>query len=204
MPIQKEFVLRYRDHGHVRFQIPIRLCDTAVANTLTRQIAEIADVKSVKLFRSQHKLSIRYHTELCDFTQLIQRLFQKLGEMEQQGLFSAPTPQTKRTAIRDRVTEKIKQLRVSRWANEKYGAAKETVHAAKVLGKLGSKGPKALIKDPEKTITDFLNDVLVLYLIKLHWPRITQEWLPRPFVHRYEWLATFYMFYLLVRSRRPK
>jgi hypothetical protein len=72
------------------------------------------------------------------------------------------------------------------------------------VGKIGTKGPKALFKDPEKATIDFLNDVLVLYLIKTHWTRITQEWLVKPIVHRYEWMAVFYLFFLLVRSRRPK
>ncbi len=49
--------------------------------------------------------------------------------------------------------------------------AKETVQAAKVLTKLGLKKPKAFLKDPEKSIIDFLNDILVLFLIKLHWEK---------------------------------
>lgn len=99
--------------------------------------------------------------------------------------------------------QRLKNLKVSRWFNEKYTAGKETVQAAKIVGKIGLKGPNALVKDPEKAIIDFLNDVLTLYLIKLHWSRITQEWIPKPLVYRYEWMATFYMFYLLIRSRRP-
>ena len=31
MSIQKEFVLRYRVNGHVRFQIPARICHVDVA-----------------------------------------------------------------------------------------------------------------------------------------------------------------------------
>lgn len=201
MAIQKQFILRYRNDGHVRFQIPARLCDVAVAKLLSDNIATIDGVHSVKLYRGQQKLSIRYHESVCDFKTLANRLFQLLAELEKQGYFE---PNALVESGKSRLKNKLKQNRVSRWFGEKYQAAQETAQAAKLLGKLGTKGPKALIKDPEKAIIDFLNDVLVLYLIRIHWTRITQEWLVRPIVHRYEWMAVFYMFFLLVRSRRKK
>jgi len=58
--------------------------------------------------------------------------------------------------------------------------------------------------DPEKAVISFLNDILVLFLIKLHWNDITQKWLLKPFMYRYEWMALFYLFFLLVRSRKQK
>jgi hypothetical protein len=78
------------------------------------------------------------------------------------------------------------------------------VQAAKILTKVGLKKNKALIDDPEKAVIDFLNDVLVLFLIRLHWDRITKEWIPNPFKYRNEWMALFYMLFLLMRSRKPK
>jgi len=201
MAIQKQFVLRYRDEGHIRFQIPSKLCEAVVAKRLSDQIAAIDGVYSVGLYRGQQKLAIRYNESILDFKSLAQRLFNLLAGLEQEGWFAE-------NAIVEsgshRVVKKIKQSQVSHWLGEKYQAAKETVQAAKLLGKLSSKGPTALIKDPEKAVIDFLNDVLVLYLIKIHWTRITQEWLVRPFVYRYEWMAVFYLFFLLVRSRRKK
>jgi len=95
-------------------------------------------------------------------------------------------------------------LKLTRWTKEKVGEVKETVQAAKVLTKLGMKKPKAFVKDPEKAIIDFLNDILVLFLIRLHWGEITQNWLVKPLKYRYEWMALFYMFFLLVRSRKQK
>jgi len=44
----------------------------------------------------------------------------------------------------------------------------------------------------------------VLFMIRLHWNNITQLWIVSPFKYRYEWMAVFYMVYLLVRSRKPK
>lgn len=204
MTIQKEFVLRYRDNGHVRFQIPQRASEDRIARLITDQIVLIEGVRAVRLYRSQKKLSIRFDEVACNFPGLASRLFQALAELERQGVFAPQAvvelPKNKHFILKER----FQHTRINRWLGEKYQAAKETVQAAKIIGKLTTKGPKALIKDPEKATIDFLNDILVLYLIKTHWTRITQEWLVRPFVYRYEWMAVFYLFFLLVRSRRKK
>ncbi|WP_305906425.1 hypothetical protein Q9L42_001290 [Methylomarinum sp. Ch1-1] len=204
MSIQKQFIVRYRAEGHVRFQGPEQLSDVELAQQLTNKISAIDGVYGVTVFRRQRKLSIRYQEAAIDFVALAKRLFQLIAELDKQGDFERKAVQKVEPALKSRLQQKFKNLKVSRWANEKYGEAKETVQAAKVITKLGLKKPNALVKDPEKAIIDFFNDILVLYLIKLHWTRITQEWIPRPIVHRYEWMAVFYMFYLLIRSRRPK
>ncbi len=74
---------------------------------------------------------------------------------------------------------KVKNWKASRWVAKKYSDAKETVKTATVITKLGLKKPKALIQNPEKEIIGYLNDVLVLYLIRLHWIWGTQEWIPK-------------------------
>lgn len=185
----------------MRFQVPARVCETQIAARLSAEVRQIAGVQSVHLYRGQQKLSIRYRSELLDFHELALRLSGLLAELERLGLFAdkAVIPVAGR-----RVWQHVRHNRMTRWVGEQYQAARETAQAARVLGKIGVSGPKALIKDPEKAVIDFLNDVLALYLIKAHWTRITQEWLVRPYVYRYEWLAVFYLFFLLVRSRRKK
>ncbi|OAI01822.1 hypothetical protein [Methylomonas methanica] len=204
MAIQKEFVLRYRHDGHVRFQVPTQACQPTVATLISTKLGAIRGVQSVSLYRGQGKLSIRYDQAICGFTSVATQLFQILAELEQQGYFdSKPLAEKAKKSVLG-IKMRLKGTRIGGWFNDKYQAGKETVQAAKIIGKVSTKGPKALFKDPEKATIDFLNDVLVLYLIKTHWTRITQEWLVKPIVHRYEWMAVFYMFFLLVRSRRPK
>ncbi len=151
MAIQKEFVLRYRNDGHVRFQIPARLCEASVAKLINDHIAAIDGVYAVSVYRGQNKLSIRYRENVCDFNTLANRLFVLLAELEQQGCFEVQTELVKGNA---RILKKISDNRVTHWFGEKYQAAKETVQAAKLVGKLSSKGPKALIKDPEKAVIE--------------------------------------------------
>ncbi len=54
----------------------------------------------------------------------------------------------------------------------------------------------------ERAIINFANDVLAFYLIRVHWNRITQQWLRFPARHADAWLAVFYLTFLLVRYRK--
>jgi hypothetical protein len=199
MSIQRQFIVRHREEGYVRFQIPDICVKADTAEALVSKITRIDGVYRVQIFRGSHKLVIRFQEAVCDFKQLARRLYDIIEELEACGYFKAAT---KVSVDNKPIKQRLGNLKITQWFNEKYTASKETMQAAKIIGRVGLKGPKALVKDPEKVIIDFLNDVLTLYLIKLHWSKITQEWIPRPFVHRYEWMATFYMFYLLIRSRR--
>ena len=204
MAIQKEFILRYRAAGHIRFEVPQRAVQAHSADRLIQSLSAIDGVYAVKLFRRSRKLSIRYHDSSCDFIDVAKQMALRLSDMEQQGLFQTPMVNVASDPSSARLLSKFHHSRVGTWWGAKVTAAKETAQAAKLLGKLASQGPKALVRDPEKAIIDFLNDILVMYLIKIHWTRITQQWLVKPFTHRYEWLATFYLFFLLVRSRKRK
>ncbi|MCK5889784.1 MAG: hypothetical protein KAG19_07560 [Methylococcales bacterium] len=208
MSIQQQFILRHQSEGYVRFEIPKQFCTPSVAEMFTAKILKIEGVYHAKVFKKQQKLSIRYQDITCEFKQLATQLFQLIADLEQQG---ALVEKAKKIAIKETtypvnstVKDKIKNWKASRWVSEKYNDAKETAQAVKILSKVGFKKQKALIKDPEKAMIDFFNDILVLYLIKLHWTRITQEWMPKPWAFKYQWTALFYLFYLLLRSRRPK
>jgi hypothetical protein len=203
MSIQKEFVLRYRVDGHVRFQIPAQICNVDVAKAVTDGLSGIDGVYRVNLYRSQQKLSIRFNESVCDFKLLARQLFHLLADLEKKGALK-PKPVSKSAHWKEIAKSKLDDFKAIRWAKEKFGDAKETVQAAKVITRLGMKQPKAFMKDPEKAIIDFLNDILVLFLIRLHWNEITQNWLVKPLKYRYEWMALFYMFFLLVRSRKKK
>ena len=203
MSIQKEFVLRYNVDGHIRFEIPARICNVDVAKAVTDGISGIDGVYRVNLYRNQQKLSIRFNEAVCDFKSLARQLFDLLTELDIKGALK-PTPVSTSNRWKEKAKAGLDDFRVTRWAKEKFGAAKETVQAAKVITRLGMKKPRAFMDDPEKAVISFLNDILVLFLVKLHWNDITQKWLLKPFMYRYEWMALFYLFFLLVRSRKQK
>lgn len=206
MSIQKQCVLRHRTEGHVRFQLPAPLCQKGVADIVAAKIKAIDGVYRVNFYARQGKISIRFQEIVCDFSQLIKQIFELISELEKSGALVIPI-EKKPGAIAKlgtKVSEKADNFATTRWLKAKTIEIKETLQAAKIITKLTLKKPNALIKDPEKAIIDFLNDILVLFLIRLHWDHITKLWLLNPLKYRYEWLATLYMFFLLIRSRRPK
>ncbi len=201
MAIQKQFVLRYREEGHIRFAIPAQFCEPSAAKALTAALLKLEGVYRVTLYASQKKLSIRYQETTCDFQTLAKSLHRIIADLEQK------TPATKKEMTIGKlpsIKTKLKNSGVGRWFKQTYTDTKETIEAAKILTKVGMKQQKALFNNPEKAMIDFFNDMLVIFLIKLHWEQITKAWIPNPLKHRYEWLAVFYMFFLLMRSRNPK
>ena len=59
MSIQKEIILRYQSSGHVRFQIPERLCSNEVASFVSDAINDFDGVYRVNLFRNKQKKNIQ-------------------------------------------------------------------------------------------------------------------------------------------------
>lgn len=201
MAIQKQFVLRYREEGHIRFEIPAQFCEPSTAKALTAALLKLEGVYRVTLYASQKKLSIRYQETTCNFQTLAKSLYRIIADLEQK------TPATKKEKAADKlpsIKAKLQNSGVGKWFNQKYTDTKETIEAAKILTKVGMKQQKSLLNNPEKAMIDFFNDMLVIFLIKLHWGHITKAWIPNPLKYRYEWLAVFYMFFLLMRSRNPK
>jgi hypothetical protein len=205
MSIQKQCVLRHRAEGHVRFSVPAALCHQDVSENITAKIKAIDGVYRVNFYARQGKISIRFQETVCDFTQLIKQLFELFGELETSGALIIQTEKKPSlvSKLSAKVSEKADKFAATRWLKTKTIEAKETLQAAKIITKKLKK-TNALIKDPEKAVIDFLNDILVLFLIRSHWEHITKLWLISPFKYRYEWLATFYMFFLLIRSRKSK
>ena len=204
MSIQKQCVLRHRAVGHVRFQLPAELCHKEIAGNIATKIKTIDGVYRVNFYAPQQKVSIYFQETVCDFTQLVKQLFELLGELETSGALIIQTEKKPSLArqLSAKISEGADKFAATRWLKSKTIEAKETLKAAKIITKLAIKKPNAFVKDPEKAIIDFLNDILVLFLIRLHWDHITKLWLLNPFRYRYEWLATFYMFFLLIRSRK--
>ena len=201
MAIQKHFILRFQENGHIRFQIPAEFCNPERAKALTQALLNRDGIYRVNVYTSQKKLSIRYQETVCDFKTLARLLFKIIDNLDKN---SFSENQVKTITKVDSIKTKLKNLSINQWFKRQYQDTKETLQAAKILTKVGLKKQKTLLNNPEKAMIDFFNDMLVIFLIKMHWDRITKDWIPNPLKYRYEWLAVFYMFFLLMRSRKPK
>ena len=196
MSIQKEIILRYQSSGHVRFQIPERLCSNEVASFVSDAINDFDGVYRVNLFRNKQKLAIRFTEESLTQHELVQQLIKLLTGLEKKGFFNAKPDTEKTSNFTKNFT--LPNWKSTSWAKEKYTETKETAQAIGVLAKLGLKKKPEILANPEKILITFFNDVLVLFLIKVHWKLITKKWILSPLKYRYQWLTIFYLMFFLI------
>jgi len=208
MSIQQQVELRYFSAGHIRFDIPDILCLTDQAEQIKMALGEMDGVYRVDLHPNQGKLSIRYIDSICDFREIAKHLYSFLSKIKfSRDLSDRDKSQATKTVVprakRKALTRRFRETRFGAWLQAKKEELKETLQAAKIMIKRGIKR-SASSGGPSSWITEFATDLLVLYLIKIHWHRVVHQWLVTPWKHRYELLSSFYMVYLLVHSRTVK
>jgi hypothetical protein len=197
MSIAKQIIVRYRAEGHVRFAVPPEISQPQVAEQLEKALKQTEGVYRVDLYKSQGKLSIRYIEGVTDFKAVARALFQIITGLE--------FPAAEHSCCGGDLAEQERQPGLSGWVKAKGIEVKETFAAIGIVARAAGKAkPVLLTAEKEKFAMDFLTDILVLYLIRLHWHMIITEWMKRPWLYRGEWMATFFLIFLLVRSRRPK
>lgn len=193
-PDSRGVVLRHRGSGHLRFDLPLAVAaygSSAVQEGLLR----VDGVYRVDLTGNTRKLSIRFHPEFCTFERLIQALNALIREL---GV-SNKRPRSTALASTNRTFTPV-AVRVDTligWIKARIEALRETFLALKILF------TRSVAHRP-RWAKEFMNDLLMLFLIKLHWQHIITDWLPKPWTHRYEWAATFYLIYLSVQARVPQ
>ena len=194
MTLAKDITVRYRADGHVRFQLPPALCGTDECKTIGDALRQHAGISRVDLYPRQRKLSIRYIESTCSYPAVLQAL----RDVAEAKLASTAEPSCCSTAASGHGTHDAGSATGTHRDRHEAGTALE------LASRQAPARPHMLGPIKESTVIEFFNDVLVLFLIKLHWHMITQHWLRQPWRYRYEWMAAIYLIYLLVRSRRPK
>lgn len=199
MSIAREVVLRHREPGYLRFDIPQAICSNYAAEELTRELESVDGVYRVGLNASAGKLSLRFHHAYCSFETLIRtllRIVRQVIERTQAVLSQSKVviPISSRKAIPHSTPSASPAIE---WIKRKVEELRETFIALKILF-------SRAVEHRPRWIKEFMNDLLMLFLIKLHWHQILTEWLPRPWTYRYEWLATIYLIYLSVQSKVPQ
>lgn len=200
MSIQQQVLLRYRSEGHLRFALPEVLCTPELGGQLVAGLESMEGIYRVDLYGGQGKLSIRYLDTVCDFGAVVRRLHALVNQLAGRVTrMVRPAPSGRGTEATGMPLAKV-GTGVGQWFRDKLQETRETFAA---MGIMLRSGVRALNQRP-RWVTEFLNDLLMLYLIKIHWHHILTLWLPNPWQYRYEWAATFYLIYLSVQSRLPK
>jgi hypothetical protein len=201
----RQVILRHRAAGYLRFDLPQGLCAGRAATAIRARLGAVDGLYRVSFYPAYDKLAIRFHEVVCDARSVFQALAGALAVVEAEGLqpsCDACAAREARQAVPTGLKTRVMSLGPVRWAREKVDQMRESFDALKRLSQARFNRVPTVLQDPEKAVHEFLTDVLVLYLIKVHWDRITHQWLRAPWTHRYEWLATFYLIYMMVRSRR--
>jgi hypothetical protein len=188
--LARRVTLRHRAPGHLRFALPAELCEPGAAPRLEAAVQALPGVRRARVARGSRRLAIHYLDTLADAGTIARGLLAAVQTIE--GL-----PACCRR-------EPPEEGRVPRgWLHGKVQEARETLTAARLIATGQIKHALPWLPEPEKLIGEFFLDALVLYLIRVHWHRITQDWLVSPWRYRYEWLAVTYLMYLFVKSKRP-
>lgn len=205
MSIAQHVLLRYQADGHLRFDIPAELCEPDAAAALIDGLSAEEGIYRVDLQPRARKLSIRYLDTVCRFADVARRLHALIGSLPQSPGRSTARQLVPRPGGRELAIASVPATqRLRLWLTEKLQEARETLTAMNILIRRSLGSASAAVSHQPRWIKEFMNDLLMLYLIKLHWHHIITEWLPRPWTHRYEWAATIYLIYLSVQARLPK
>jgi len=201
----RQVVLRRREPGYLRFDLPRGLGAGSAAAAIRQHLEAVDGIYRVRLSATHDKLSVRFHPAVCDLRRVAGALADGLRAVEAAGLepgcercIQEAREQARASGLKARVLN----LRPVRWVREKTGEMRQAASALQRLSRSRLTHVPAVLQNPERAAHEFLTDILVLYLIRVHWDRVTQQWLRAPFAHRYEWLAVFYLTYLMVRARR--
>jgi hypothetical protein len=203
--LSRRIVVRHREAGYLRLELPGEICHAAAAAAIEQGLHAVAGVYRVTVYPADRRLAVRYDAHACGAADVARGLKALLGELPAPAAgvpsvapASSPGPAAQPLpALRDiRVQARrvVADLRARLERLRRPGAP-----AGSLQAKLQPMLANALT---EKAITNFLNDIVAFYLIKVHWELISQRWLKDPIKYGNAWLTTFYLVFLLVRYRK--
>ncbi len=198
----RRIVVRHREPGHLRFELPAELCAGPRADALKAGLVGTAGVYRATLYRAARKLSLRYDPHQAEEREVVLALRAQLERL--------PGPLAQ--ALQP-VGKNLGRTLHEAGVKIEHGARRQLAQFRLALMKLRQVQPKEgslqarlqpVIANAltEKAIIGFLNDLIAFYLIKVHWELITKRWMRNPVAHADAWLAIFYLIYLLVRYRK--
>lgn len=208
--LARRIVVRHRELGHLRLELPAELCHAATAAVVEGSLRQVEGVYRVDFDLPSRRLSIRFDSHVCttgDVASQLKALLKRVAP----HLPACPPPSSASASSDGEAL-----------ANHPFHKAGERVRevareaAARVKVALAGLNPPAVAEGSlqaklqpviasaltEKAITNFINDIVAFYLIKVHWELISQRWLKDPLKFRNAWLTTFYLVFLLVRYRK--
>lgn len=185
--LSRAIAVRHKEPGHLRLELPPRLLDPAAREHLDAGLRERLGVYRVSFEAGERRMSIRYEPHQCSQQDVARQLRSLLDSLPPES----PAAATAATAAPLPGAKLIGDA--GKWADRFLGGTIKSRLDPVMKGAL-----------TEKATLNFLNDVLMFYLIKVHWDLITKRWMKDPVKHADAWLTTFYLIFLLIRFRKGK
>ncbi len=194
--LAERIVVCHREPGYLRLELPAELCTTDLAADLEAGMKTLTGIASAALDIGCQRISIRYDAARLTTAQVAHQLFDVLDALPSEPVTAKAGAAATASGweLSDGIQpllDKIKTLIIP------AAPAPEGSLQARFQPIVES----ALT---EKAITNFFNDIVAFYLIKVHWELITKRWLQNPVANSNAWLTTFYLVFLLVRYRKTK
>jgi len=210
--LAKRIVVRHREAGYLRLELPAEICHTAAIAAIESGLRQVTGVYRVTAQAADRRLSIRYDAHVCGVADVARGLRALLGQLPvpevPTSAAAAPAappallPPGLSPLLRD-VGAKVRGVLGGLRAQVEQLRNPAAAGSAGVAGSLQSKLQPMLANAlTEKAVINFLNDLVAFYLIKTHWELISQRWLKDPVKYANAWLTVFYLVFLLVRYRK--
>ena len=190
-------VVIHREPGYLRLELPGELCNLDLAADIEAGLKTLAGIGTAAVDTGWKRISIRYDATSLTTAQVARQLFDVIDALPEGDAATqeAPADTTANGGFLDQgiqpVLDKIKSAIIPPGeppADSMRARFQPMVESALT----------------EKAITNFFNDIVAFYLIKVHWDLITKRWLQNPLAHSNAWLTTFYLIFLLIRYRKSQ
>lgn len=205
--LARRIVVRHREAGYLRLELPGEICHATVTTLIEDALRQVVGVYRVNVYLAQRRLAVWYEAHACSAADVARALKACLGRLPSPQVEIAPDSAVSMPAVSLLPVLSGAGRQARRLLGELGGRVGSTLGSALdsgtdpagVKGKLQPVLSSAL---SEKAITNFLNDVVAFYLIRVHWDLISKRWLQEPIKHANAWLTVFYLVFLLVRYRK--
>jgi hypothetical protein len=176
-----------RADGYLRLRLPVGLRNREAGAALEAALKTLAGVQRLTLLTAEGRLAVRFDPRAATHASVALRIKDTLAGLPQ------PEPAAEEAGAT--VAEAAP-------AGESLAARLDDVRGKLIAATPERFRPMVESATTEKAVTNFLNDIVAFYLIRVHWDLIVNRWIKEPAKYGNAWMTVFYLVYLLVRYRK--